>query len=353
MKKIFSIVLVLYAFVAIAQDKEGAEEMVSQGIYLHDRGNYEGALAKYDKALEMDANNYLAMAEKSFTLYAMGRYKECAELCEQAIETHYEDEDVSMVYINWGNALDAQGKPESSIEVYEEGIAKYPENYLLYYNVGITHTGQDDFPTALTYFHKSASLNPEHASSHNAIARLLYGDNKIPSLLALLRYFIIEPMGSRAETNLELLNQILYGNVQKTGKNSISISLDDTFFKDSTEAAVVKPNDFSSLDLAFTLGIAMSLSTEAKKTNDAEKLNTILESLCDLMEPEKPKNIGFYWDYYVPYFLEMQKEGHLLAFSYIVYTASGEKAIKKWQEKNSVLILKFYKWNDNYTWFKL
>lgn len=352
MKNILVIALIQFSLIGFSQNKEGAEEIVSEGIYLHDKGNFSGALAKYDQALKMDANNYFAMAEKALTLHAMGRYQDAADLCSKALGIHGTEEDVSMTYITWGNSLDAAGKPESAIEVYEEAIIKYPENYLIYFNIAITHSGLKDYETALPYFHKSAMFKPDHASSHNAISRLLYGENTIPSFLALLRFFAIEPMGTRAELNLELLNEILYGNVQKTGKNTISISLGGDFFKDSTENAEVKPNDFSALELAFTLGVAMTLSSDSKKTNDAERLNSILESLCGMMETEKPKNSGFYWDYYVPYFLEMKKEGHMLAFSYLVYSASGEKAIKKWQEKNLSLVLKFYKWNDKFVWFK-
>lgn len=352
MKNIILLILLQFSINGFNQNKERADEIVSEGIYLHDKGNYTGAIAKYDEALKVDANNFLALSEKAFTYYTIGRYQDAVDLCSKAIELHSEEEDLTMTYINWGNSLDALKKPESAIEVYEEGIARYPESYLLCFNIGITYIGLEDFPSALEYFHKSAALNPEHASSHNAICRLLYGENNIPSLLSLLRYFAIEPAGTRAEVNLELLNNILFGNVQKTGKNTISISMGGDLFKDSTEASVIEPNDFSSLELAFTLGVAMSLSLEGKKVNDADRLNSILKSLCSMLEKEKPKNAGFYWDYYAPYFIEMNKEGHTLAFSYIVYTASGEKAIKKWQEKNLSLVLKFYKWNDKYVWYK-
>jgi tetratricopeptide (TPR) repeat protein len=66
MKKIILILMFPLAWnISIGQNKEEAEKLVNEGIAYHDKDDYDGAISKYDKALELDKDNLLALTENS------------------------------------------------------------------------------------------------------------------------------------------------------------------------------------------------------------------------------------------------------------------------------------------------
>jgi len=352
MKKIMMSLFILTASISgFTQDKEGAEDLVNDGIILHDRGDYAGAIKIYDKALLLDKNNYFAMAEKALTLYTMGSYAKAIEFCKEIVIIHSEEKELWNVYCNWGNSLDALGKSEESIEVYEEGIVHFPDSYLLYFNEGIAYTTLKKYDEALPLFQKAVMANPSHAGSHNAIGRLLYGENRIPSLMAFLRFFAIEPEGSRAVGNIELVRQMTTSNVSQKG-NVTTITIDIFALHDTTEDGTVLPDDFATVDFMLSLNTALVYNKENKKKKEAERFAMLLDNLCLSLKAGQEKNSGFYWNYYVPYFIEMQEKEFTEVFSYLVFASSGEKYVKKWFEVNRGLTQQFFKWSDNYEWYK-
>ena len=60
-EKIILLSLLLSVSFCFAQNKVEAEKLVEEGIPYHDKGDFEGAINKYDKALELDKNNALAL----------------------------------------------------------------------------------------------------------------------------------------------------------------------------------------------------------------------------------------------------------------------------------------------------
>src|SRR5690348_1014476 len=133
--------LLIFCFLCLnsfAQNKEPANALVKEGVAYHDKGDYDGAIDKYDKALVMDKDNLFALEEKAYTLMAQKKYEEAIELCKKAIEVHPGEEYLSTAYITYGNALDGLKKTDQSIAVYDEGIKAFPDEYQLHYNKGIT-----------------------------------------------------------------------------------------------------------------------------------------------------------------------------------------------------------------------
>ena len=81
MKNYFLLLALLFSGILPAQNKFEADKIVNEGIPYHDKGDYEGAIKKYDEALKLDSDNLLALAEKAF------KQKEFADLAYS--EPHY------------------------------------------------------------------------------------------------------------------------------------------------------------------------------------------------------------------------------------------------------------------------
>lgn len=337
--------------ISFGQNKVEAEKLVEEGIILHDKGDYEGAIAKYDMALKLDTVNFYALAEKAMTLLYSQKYEEAIQVSHTAIDKHIGIEVLNAVYITLGNAYDGLQKPEKSIEIYDEGLNLYPDSYLLYFNKGITLSGIQKTDDAILCFQKSALLNPYHASSHNAIARLLHMKGlRIPSLLAYCRFLTIEPQSQRANDNLQNLQKIMISNVEKTGKKSVTITIGADLLDDSTAQDRPKENRFTSTDLILSMVAALDYDKKNKKKTEVEQFIRKFETVCASLDETKANNHGFYWEYYVPYFIEMKDRELIETFAYIAFASSDKPYIDKWLKENENKTDAFFEWSESFKW---
>lgn len=335
-----------------AQNKEAAEKLVSEGVVLHDNGDYDGAIAKYNKALENDEDNLLALAEIAMTYVTIGKYDVGITYCIRAIEKHKGQTGLENVYVSYGNALDLLKRTEEALKVYDEGIASYPTFYQLHFNKGISFTSIKKYEEAIACFEKSIRLQPNHPGSLNALARSLYLTNKkIPALLVYSRFMTLEPGSKRASENLAAMQELITGGAEKTGKNSVTINLDPNMFGDTTADGKNKENNFSSVELLLSLGASLNLSDkESKKKNEAKKFADSFESLCSSLATGKDENSGFYWEYFAPFFIEMMDKKQIETFSYIVFLTADDWKVSKWIKGHEKELTEFLVWSNDYKW---
>jgi len=352
MKK--SILLLMFALLSnflIAQNKEEAEKFVNEGITYHDKGDYEGAISKYDKALELDKDNLFALAEKAFSLLSLQKYEESIKCCQYAIEIHPGKKTLKSVYVTYGNALDGLKKTDKSIEIYDEGIKLFPDYYQLYFNKGVTLSSVKKYDEAILSFQKSVTINPKHASSHSAIARILRINNKrIASLLAFSRFLVLEPQSKRANENLAGLQVIMKGNVEETGKKSININISPDMLGDTTAEGKPNENSFTSTDLILAMDAALDYDKKNKKKTEVELFIRKFDTVCSSLKETQKDNYGFYWEYYVPYFIEMKDKQFIETFAYIAFASSDDKGVSDWLKTHKVEIDNFYEWSNSFTW---
>jgi len=350
-KTILLLMFTLLTNIAFGQNKEEAEKLVNEGISYHDKGDYDGAIAKYDRALMLDKDNLFALSEKSFSLTSQQKFDEAITYCKKAIEKHPGDEGLVTTYVTYGNALDGLKKTDQSIEIYDEGLKLFPNNYQLHFNKGITLLSVKRNDEAILCFQKAATKNPSHASSHSLIGRLLNASNKrIPSLLAYSRFLVLEPQSQRAKENLESVRGLMKANVEKTGKKSVTITISPEMLGDTTKGAKPKENSFSSTDLILSMVAALDYDKENKDKTEVEQFIRKFESVCTSLKETRNDNFGFYWDYYVPYFTEMKDQNLIETFAYIAFASSEDPEVAKWLNANKSAIDKFYDWSKKYSW---
>lgn len=350
-KLIFIQALLLICSLAFGQNKSGAEKLVDEGVAYHDKGDFNGAISRYDKALELDKDNLLALTEKAYSLLSLQKYDESINYCKKAIETHPGEKGLRTVYVTYGNGLDALNKTDQSIEIYDEGIKQFPDYYQLYFNKGITLASVKKYNEAILCFQKAVLINPKHASSHNAIARLSnISDKRIPSLLAYCRFLVVEPQGNRAKENLESLQKLMKGNVEETGKNSITINISPDMLSDSTKNGNAMENSFKSTDLILAMDAGLDYDKKNKNKTDVEQFIRKFETVCASLKEIRKDNYGFFWDYYAPYFVEMKDKNLIETFGYVIFSSSDKPEISLWLKSNKSKIDEFFEWSKSFKW---
>jgi Tfp pilus assembly protein PilF len=345
MKYILFSTLVLFSNLIFAQNKEEADKMVARGVPYHDKGDYDGAIKRYDSALAVDKDNLLTLAEKAFTLMIMEKYDESIEYCKKAVKKHPDEDPLKMLYVTYGTDYDYQKKTDKSIEVYDEGIKMFPGFYLLYFNKGITLQSVKRYAEAEACYQKAVMLDPYHAGSHNALARLLYNESKtVPALMAFCRLLILEPQSDRAKDDLTYLQKDMDGNMERSSSGGVVIHVDANAINDSIKT----DNNFSMVELIMSVGATLPLDSlnKSKTYNFAYRLKAVFGELAEL----KSKNSGFYWDYYAPYFIDMKEKDQVDTFAHIAFASSDDKENTEWLNTHKKEIEDFYAWSKVFGW---
>lgn len=351
MKKVILIALVWSVPFCFAQNKVEAEKLVEEGIPYHDKGDFEGAINKYDKALELDKNNVFALSEKAFSLLSLKEYDKTITICKSLIESNPNDDILKTIYVTYGNALDGQNKTDKSIEIYSEGISKFPDYYQLYYNKGVTYASVKKNDEAIKCFQNALLKNPKHASSNNGIGRLEKArGNRIPAILAFCRFLIIEPQTNRSKENLASLKELLMQGVKKTGENAISVNIDPKDLDADDKSEKRKENNFNSTNMILSMTSALDFDDKNKDKTEVENFIRKMETICASLSETRKTNYGFYWEYFAPYFVELKKNNLLEPFAYIVFASSDDEYIKNWIKNDKTELDKFYNWSKEYKW---
>lgn len=341
---LFTIVIIASAIAATAQE---ADNLIKAGIVLHDKNDLEGAITKYDAALKLEPDNYVAMYEKSLSLMNLKRHDDAEDLLKTILKKCKDPDYRRLSYVNYGTLLDYKGERKKSVKLYEQGIKEFPDSYLLYFNKGVTEAGMNEMADAIESFQHSVQRNPYHASSHNGLGRLVSGDNRISAILSLVSFLLIEPTGKRAEENLVLLNKFMNHGVTRTGEKSTTITLDPSFLDKKKSK---KDDDFSSTEFLLSLMAASneipdSLGAKTEGNRLSFRLQMLINAISD-----KADEKGFAKSFYVPFLAEMKKNELVTIAAHIMLSSTKDQVVTDWLKENKDDVDGFYRWFENYKW---
>jgi tetratricopeptide (TPR) repeat protein len=345
MKNLLFVLFLLLGTLLRAQTSS-VEQFVKQGVDLHDRGYYEEALAKYDSALALDKNNFAANYEKTYTLVQLKRYTEAVDICKQLVAQHASGNNLSRVYTLYGNTLDMLNRKKEALEIYDEGIKDFPDESLLYYNKAITLLGINQPEQAIQATKWALVKNPLHASSHKIMADV-NSNNTTLKLMAAISFLAIEPEGERAKEQLKFVKSTLLAEAKKTGDNSYSVNIDPLTLLTAKQK---KEDDFSSANMILSLASATNVEEKYKDETAPERFQRNLKTIISILKETAKDGKGFGWQFYVPFFVDLDKEGYLETLSHIALATDDDTANNSWLSQNKDKVNDFYKWLKGYKW---
>jgi tetratricopeptide (TPR) repeat protein len=323
MKKIFTTLFFSMAFVLSSfGQSNNILQLVEQGIKLHDEGNFEEAIMTYNKALEIDPNSELVNYEIGMTYFANGDYEKALKYSGFGLKngTQYYRQSV----VIYGSCLDELGNTEKAIKFYKRAIKDFPGDYMLHYNIAVSYVKLNQSDKAVENLIEGISNNNLHPSSHYLLGQIMYeqGD-RVKSILPLYNFLLLEPQSNRSEEAYELLLSQLNQGVNKKSDKEIDVTIPMGNKKD---------DEFGAADLMISLSSASRYTEENKEKSDIELFYESSESIFKILGELKKKQQGLWWDYYVPLFYNIAKNGHAKAFSY--YISLTQIPAKIWVEQN-------------------
>lgn len=326
-----------------APPTEAQAAAIRAGVALHDSGDYDGAIRKYESVLAENPSNLTALYEMGFSYAAKKEYKKALELAYRGAE--YKSPQLPAFYLLIGNNLDLLGETDKAVEVYRKAIQQFPGDGMLHYNLAVAHRNKGRLDEAKKSLKAGLAVAPGHASSHLMLAVIFHTTGyKTPALLAVSRFLAIEPASPRSPAAVRLVRALLAGGASAGSKpGEINVTLAPDVKKDE--------GDFAAVDTILGLSAALALMDKEKDKTEAQKLVGQFEAaLAVLAERVDKKQSQFVPQFYVPYFVEMKQQGHVEAFVYHALQTSGLPGVREWIDANGGRVMQFLIWSKRYEW---
>ena len=156
---------------AVAKYNEALQYNPNDVIAYNNRGNayadlqnYEAAIMDYNKAIELNPNLSEAYNNRGLTYAYMGNYNEAIADLTKAIELN---PNYAAAYNNRGNTYDEMGNHNAAINDYNKAIELNPNNADYYNNRGVVYTKMSNYTQAITDYNKAIELNPNDDYAYN------------------------------------------------------------------------------------------------------------------------------------------------------------------------------------------
>lgn len=334
MKKIIFLFFIFSSLLTNACAQQTQNNFVIEGIKMYDKGDYEGALEMYTKALISNPASVYAKYEIASTYLQLKDYANALKYSEKVIAANKDY--VDQAYIVKGSALDYLLKPVEAANTYRQAIKRYPKNHLLYYNLALTSFNLKDYKVTDEALVKSLKLNPLHASSHFLLGLSMTTQGKrVQGILALYNFLLLEPKSKKSVAVLETL--------ENEWKNRNAKA------KTTPKATQATKEE----DEFYTAGLMLDL-LESSKKNEANKNKPALVLFAEntntffiiLGESKKDKK-SFWWNFYVDYFYTLASNHHTEALCYYI-TQSKVGVYEEWLKNNLKTMEAFSDWYTKY-----
>ena len=121
----------------------------SRGLAYAKRGEFDRAIASYDKAIERDPWNAEAYASRGYVYYAKGEYDRAIANYSRAIDL---DPAYTRVYVNRGDAYSMKAEYDRAVSDYTKALELNPRLAKVYDARGLARAAQGDFDRAVSNF---------------------------------------------------------------------------------------------------------------------------------------------------------------------------------------------------------
>ena len=148
--------------IPIVQD---AEFWFEQGNQKYMNGDFIGAIASFDQALEIKPDFHEAWNGRGVALGNLGRLEEAIASWDRALEIKPDDHEA---WYNRGIALRNLGRDEKAIASYDQALEIKPDFHQAWYNRGIALVNLGRYEEAIASYDRALEIKPDfHQAWHN------------------------------------------------------------------------------------------------------------------------------------------------------------------------------------------
>lgn len=294
---------------------QSPQDIFSQAEIFEKNGEYDKAIDSYQTISENDTS-YTEAASKLMIAYNNAkRYQECIDLGTKIFDTP--SDFTNNIYLSLGNAYLNTGRFDEARKIYLFSLKKYPYNYILIYNIGLSYYKQEQYKEALPYFQKSAQINPYYASNHIMLGYLsTIQGHRTKAILSYLTSLAINPDNNGVLVFLEEL-----------AKNSMRVEGSVASFSDNSA--------FEKYDELLRSGAAFD-----KRYVRKVDFNSSIVKQVDLLLSKirfDTQSDDFWTHFYIPFYTQLEQNQLSEAFTYFILQSTKNDEVINWLTDHKTL----------------
>ncbi|MBF0194983.1 MAG: tetratricopeptide repeat protein [Magnetococcales bacterium] len=140
-----------------------AKKALTKGISSHKIGRLDEAINWYNKSLEINPENEVALLNIGLALQTTGKLDEAVIYYQKSIFVNH---NYPEAYFNLGNGLKELGKLDEAVNNYQYAIALSPNYADAYFNLGNVLKEQCKLAHAVINYQKAIAIKPDYAVVH-------------------------------------------------------------------------------------------------------------------------------------------------------------------------------------------
>ncbi|MGK7900211.1 MAG: tetratricopeptide repeat-containing serine protease family protein [Hormoscilla sp.] len=161
---------------AIEIQPDDASAYVNRGVVRSDLGDNEGAIADYNKAIEIKPDYAVAYVNRGNVRSDLGDNNGALADYNKAIEIKPDD---AVAYVNRGNVRSDLGDNNGALADFNKAIEIQPDYAEAYFSRGVERGNLGDNNGAIADFNKAIEIQPDYADAYynRGVTRGILGDN--------------------------------------------------------------------------------------------------------------------------------------------------------------------------------
>ena len=174
-KILLALIALTFAFAPATAERIKHEDKIIEAITLMDEGKYAPSIRILRDVLATDSTNYYARYELGYAYYLAGNYRQSAAMYEPLVDyPEANDQTFSML----GNALDMAGDRKRALDVYYDGIKRFPKSGKLHVELGTMALIDGDSKTAMACYLRAVKMAPDYTPGFYRTAMLLFNSDR-------------------------------------------------------------------------------------------------------------------------------------------------------------------------------
>jgi len=165
-----ALLAVVLACGSSTDNADKAKQLINEGVARYEKGDLDGAIADYTKAIELDPRNAAAYNNRGAARKNKGDVDGAIADYDKAIEL---DPRYVRAYANRGLARRKKGDLDEAIADYTKALELDPRDADAYHNRGVARGYKGDVDGTIADYTKAVELDPQDAEAYKGLARLL------------------------------------------------------------------------------------------------------------------------------------------------------------------------------------
>ena len=316
------------------------EELINEGVELHDAGEYEEAIDRYLEALEIDSTSVLANYELSLSYLALKDFENALEYSSWVIDSSNEQLCCG-AYAVKSEALAGLDRVDEAIELLREGLEKRGDEYLLHFNMALNYYKKGNTDKTLEHLKRAIDLDKTHSGAFLLNAYSLNDKGLwIQSILSFQMFLLLEPDSRRSKNAFEEMLQTMW--IKKVDE-PIERSFTQLQMTRGDTATTLHPGNSSSLGSQSSLDQSsvyrvITSTIDSLKAVDANideftLFKTVNKAFISELEKESLENKeGILWTFYVPFFSRISDSNYYETFCRYISVSYFPESFEWWQQ---------------------